>query len=158
MSQQRLFPHRFKAIGWFILVPAFFAGLYLTITDFQPGWLDAKMLSIFPSRFYGTTKAFSIISVNLANTIAGSLFIIGGLLVGFSREKNEDEFIASIRLTSLLRAVFVNYSVLLVAFIFVYETSFLSVMVYNMFTVLLLFILRFHYLLNKSLKTVPDEK
>ena len=158
MSRSFLFPNRFKLAGWILLVPGVIAGLYLTITDVEPDWLQGRMLSIFPSEFYGSKKAFSIISVNFAATLAGVFSIIGGLLVGFSKEKREDEFIASIRLSALLWAVFVNYSLLLVAFIFIYETAFLSVMVYNMFTVLLLFIMRFHYLIYKSSKSGPDEK
>ncbi|MDO9376473.1 MAG: hypothetical protein Q7T76_18760 [Ferruginibacter sp.] len=158
MSHHFLFPHKLKLLGWVILVPSIVAGLYLTITDADPSWLNAKMLSLFPSKLYGTKQAFSIISVNLAGTLAGVGCIIGGVLVGFSKEKQEDEFIASTRLSSLLWAVFVNYGLLLIAFIFVYETAFLSVMVYNMFTVLLLFIIRFNYLLFQSTKTASDEK
>jgi hypothetical protein len=71
-------------------------------------------------------------------------------MVGFSKEKIEDEYIASIRMNALVWAVFVNYSLLIVAFIFIYDLSFLNVMAYNMFTVLLLFIIRFHYLLFKK--------
>jgi biotin transporter BioY len=86
------------------------------------------------------------------------VFIIGALLVGFTKEKHEDEFIAELRLSSIFWAVWVNYIILLAAFLFVYGTPFLTVMIYNMFTVLIIFIVRFNFLLNKSTKAVPDEK
>ena len=73
-------------------------------------------------------------------------------------EKNEDEYIAGLRLSSLLWAVCVSYLLLLIAFVLVYGTPFLNVMVYNMFTVLIIFIIRFNYLLHKNSKIVPDEK
>ena len=79
-------------------------------------------------------------------------------MVGFSKEKQEDEFIAEVRLNSLLWAVAVNYILLLLAFIFVYGTPFLQVMIYNMFTILVIFIARFHYILYKNCKTFSDEK
>ena len=86
------------------------------------------------------------------------LFIIGALLVGFSKEKQEDEYIAEVRLNALLWAVLVNYCLLLAAFVFVYGLSFLTVMIYNMFTVLILFIARFHIALYRNAKNISDEK
>jgi hypothetical protein len=79
-------------------------------------------------------------------------------MVGFSKEKNEDEFIANLRLSSLLWAVLVNYGLLLLAFVFVYGFPFLNVMVYNMFTVLIIFIARFNYILHRNSNYKPDEK
>ena len=52
----------------------------------------------------------------------------------------------------------INYILLLLAFLFVYGTDFLIVMIYNMFTVLIIFIVRFNYILYKNSKTAPDEK
>lgn len=158
MSHKLLLPNRYKKPGWVILIPSFILGVCHLIFSFEPGWLNAKVLSIFPGPFSGEKKLFSILSVNLANTLIGVLFLIGALLVGFSKEKNEDEFIAKIRLSSLMWAVLVNYILLLLAFIFVYETAFLNIMMYNMFTVLLIFILRFNYLLYKTSKPETYEK
>jgi len=145
-------------IGWVIFFPSFILGFCLIIFSYEGSWLNANVLSIFPSQIFGNNKFFSVISVNLTNTIIGILFIVGCLLVGFTKEKNEDEFIAKIRLSSLLWAVFVNYLLLLIAFIFIYDTAFLSVMIYNMFTVLLIFILRFNYILYRNSKSVSNEK
>ncbi|MEP7106867.1 MAG: hypothetical protein ABI760_02780 [Ferruginibacter sp.] len=158
MSYKLLFPNKFKIFGWFILIPSFIIGVYLTIRGFDAQWLNVKVFSLFSSEIFGPNKLFSLIEVDLTNTIIGSLFIAGALLVGFSKEKNEDEFIANLRLSSLLWAVFVNYVLLFLAFILVYGTAFLTVMVYNMFTVLLIFIIRFNYILYKTSKTFPDEK
>lgn len=158
MSHKLLLPNKYKMTGWIILIPSFIFGIFITITGYQLDWLDAKMLSIFPSQILGSKEFFSVITVNFTNTIVGVLFIAGCLLVGFTKEKNEDEFIANIRLSSLLWAVFVNYSLLLIAFIFIYESAFLNVMIYNMFTVLLIFILRFNYILYINAKSVPNEK
>lgn len=148
MSKSLLLSNKFKKIGWMIFVPSFFTGLYLAVTGVEPDWLRGNMLSVFPS--LSNDRYFTIINVHLINTIVGLLFIAGGLLVGFSKEKNEDEYISRLRLSSLLWAVLVNYALLSVAFVFVYDTAFLSVMVYNMFTVLIIFIIRFNYILFRS--------
>lgn len=154
MSNSLLLPNKFKKIGWILLVPSFVVGLYLTIIGFEPKWLNGKMLSIFPTLSNG--KYFTVIDVNFMNTIVGVLFIVGGLLVSFSKEKNEDEFIAKIRLSSLLWSVLLNYVLLLFAFVFVYDTAFLNVMIYNMFTVLIIFIVRFNYILIKNSKFLSN--
>jgi hypothetical protein len=99
-----------------------------------------------------------LIEVNLANTIVGVLFIVGALLVSFSKEKNEDEFISKLRLSCLLWVVLINYLLLLVAFILIYDIGFLNVMIYNMFTVLLIFIIRFNYILYKNEQFATNEK
>ena len=79
-------------------------------------------------------------------------------MVSFSKEKREDEFIANLRLSSLLWSVWVNYILLLIAFLFIWNFDFLSVMVYNMFTILIIFIIRFNYLLYRSSKSMSDDK
>jgi uncharacterized membrane protein len=79
-------------------------------------------------------------------------------MVGFSKEKNEDEFITNLRQSSLYWAVIVNYILLLFAFVFLYGIAFLNVMLYNMFTILIIFIVRFNYVLYRTSKWKPDEK
>ena len=157
MALNLLLPNKYKSIGWLLLIPAITLGIFITVTGFEASWLNTKVFAFFPGEF-GNTQYFSIIDANLTNTIVGVLFITGAVFVGFSKEKNEDEFISNLRLSSLLWSVLVNYSLLFIAFIFVYDTAFLTVMIYNMFTVLLIFIIRFNYILYKSSKSVTCEK
>jgi hypothetical protein len=158
MINKFLLPNKFKIIGWILFIPATVLGIILTITGFQIDWLNAKVFAIFSDGAIGKAHKFGFMETNVTNTAVGVLFIIGAMLVGFSKEKKEDEFIANLRLSSLLWAVAVNYILLFLAFFFVYGTPFLTVMVYNMFTVLILFIARFNYILYRNSKTTPDEK
>ncbi len=158
MKSKLLFPNRYKLIGWCILVPATILGIILIITDFEGLTLKAKIFAIFSDELLGKPQPLSFISTNVTNTIVGILFILGSILVGFSKEKKEDEFIANLRLSSLLWAVLVNYIFLLFLFAFVYGASFLYVMIYNMFTVLVIFIVRFNYILYRNSKILSDEK
>lgn len=158
MKHSMTLPNKYKKIGWIILVPSLICGILSIISQFELEWLNATVFAIFHDEVLGKKSYFTWIDVNITNTLIGVLFITGALLVGFSREKREDEYIGGIRLSSLLWAVGVNYILLLLAFIFIYGSPFLDVMVYNMFTVLILFIARFHYILYKNSKSVPDEK
>lgn len=158
MLSKLLLPNKYKRIGWYLLIPATILGVILSFKDFEAFPIRTKVFAIFTNELFGKTQWFRITEANITNTIVGVLFIVGALFVGFSEEKREDEFIANLRLSSLLWAVWVNYGLLLLAVLFVYGTPFFTVMVYNMFTVLLIFIFRFNYLLNTSTKIVPDEK
>lgn len=158
MTNKVLLPNRYKAIGWYILIPATILGVVLLATNFEFFVLEAKVFALFNQEPFSNSDNFRIIKTNIFPTLVGALFLIGALLVSFSREKREDEFIAGLRQSSLLWAVFVNYILLLLSFLFIYGMAFLNVMLYNMFTILLIFIIRFNYILYKSSKEMPHEK
>lgn len=158
MTNKLLLPSKFKMIGWCILIPATIAGIILAITGYEADWLSTRVFAFFSDEPFRDSLFFTIIKVNITNTLIGSIFIVGAMLVCFSKEKKEDEFIANLRLSSLLWSVWVNYALLLIAFLFVYGLAFFNVMVYNMFTILIIFIIRFNYILYKNSKNMSDEK
>lgn len=152
MKTNPLLPHRFKTIGWLLFVPSLLLGIAIITTDYRPGFLNVSLPNLL-TQLNGSSLTNN--HVNLANTLAGVLLIIGGLLLVLSKEKQEDEYIAGLRLNALLWAVVVNYLLLLAAFLLLYNINFLQVMIYNMFTILLIFILRFHFLLYQAKKSNP---
>jgi hypothetical protein len=164
MNKYLLLPNRFKTFGWCILIPATIAGMYLIIKSFEVTWLKTTVFSFFGNDvvIHGTgltgKNNFTFIYLDVTNSLVGFLFLIGALLVSFSKEKSEDEFITSLRLSSLLWSVWVNYLLLLFAFLFIWNFDFILVMVYNMFTILIIFIIRFNFILYKNSKMVADEK
>ncbi|HMN33685.1 MAG: hypothetical protein IT215_02000 [Chitinophagaceae bacterium] len=158
MQSILLLPNKYKIIGWFILIPTTIFSIILMFNDFNLFKLDAKVFAIFNNEILGESQYFKFIDVDITNTVVGILLIIGALLVGFSKEKIEDEFISNLRLSSLLWAVFINYILLLFSFLFIYGVGFINVMLYNMFTVLIIFIARFNYVLYVNYKNMSDEK
>jgi FlaA1/EpsC-like NDP-sugar epimerase len=116
------------------------------------------MFTIYSGGLQKHPVVFGFTKVNLTGTIVGILFLIGAIFVAFSKEKREDEYIAGIRLESLLWATYINYGVLLFCFIFFYSFEFLYVMIFNMFTILIFFIIRFYYMLYRSDKSLSHEK
>lgn len=165
MKNKLLLPHTWKTIGWLLLIPTTIAGIVLATTGFEADWLNAKVFAVFHDDMLISQPdapseggPFSIVETNITRTVIGVLFIIGAMMVSFSKEKVEDEFIANLRLSSLMWSVWVNYVLLLLAFIFVYGLAFFNVMIYNMFTVLIIFIIRFNYLLLRNRNALVDEK
>ncbi len=157
MKANYLFPYRFKKIGWIILLPSIFFGIYSLFVEVQPEFLNVKMLALFDNPFFEHVKFFSLVKDNILDEILGVLIIIGGIFVAFSKEKFEDEFISKIRLESLVRATYLNYGILLFALLFIYNMGFFTVMIINMFTILIFFIIHFHWSLYKSKKILNEE-
>lgn len=148
MLTKILLPHRFQKIGWILLLPfslLLFASNYLS---FQLNWLtvhdeelSGNVFDIFDKNNF--TLEFALIGVFV------SLF-----LIAFSREKEEDEYIQKLRLDSLLVAFYVNTFILILGTLLFYGFGYLEFMGYNMFTIQLIFIGRFRwvlYLQEKSL-------
>ena len=159
--QNLLLPHRFKKAGWCLLVPAAILGIFTFIPGAAfPPPLYMKVFTLLNDGVLGTGGGswFIWTRVDVMPTLIGSLVIAGGLLVGFSREQMEDEFIGRLRLSALLWSVLLHYLMLLLAFLTVYGFYFIDVMLFNMFTVLILFIARFHYLLYVHSKMPDYEK
>lgn len=158
MMHKLLLPNKFKTIGWFIFIPAAIVGAILLFSGLEGYPLNAKVFAILNSEIFGKEQFFTFINTDITNTLVGILFIAGALLVGFSKEKSEDEFIANIRQSSLLLAVLINYILLIFSFAFIYGTAFINVMIFNMFTTLLIFIVRFNYILYRNSKSLALEK
>jgi hypothetical protein len=161
MKPNYLLSNQFKKIGWILFVPSLILGLLFVIFQFQPKFLDIKVFAILDSSNtpWDSWVNFCVVThTNAIDEIIGILLIISSFFIAFSKEKNEDEFISKIRLESLLWATYVNYAILIFALLFVYNGSFFWVLVFNVFTILLFFIIRFNWVIRKSRKLAKDEK
>ncbi len=135
MKTNYLLPNKYKKIGWVLFLTGIIIGVFLQIFDSTEDIFNLDLINNFGFEFLD-----EIISI---------LIIIGGLLVGFSKEKIEDEFIHKLRHESLVWAILLNYIILFLTVIFIYEGNFFTVLVYNMFTPLIFFIVRFNFFKTK---------
>lgn len=159
MLKQILLPNQFKLLGWILLVPSAILGFLLMLSDLESTLkINSKVFALYNDQIMGNQRHTGIISTDITNTLVGVFFILGAMMVGFSKEKKEDEYVANLRLSSLMWAVWVNYVLLLLSFIFIYGMGFFHVMIYNMFTVLIIFIGRFNIKLFINRMIPADEK
>ena len=126
-----LFPHSFQRIGWVVFAISAAIGVYILFTD--------------------NTDSY------LLNNIAIIGTSIGAILATCSREEVEDEMTGQIRLNSLLTALYINYAILIVCSLLIYDLDFLSVMLYNMFTILLIFMVVFRWKIWQVKKATENE-
>ena len=132
MTKELLLPHSFKKIGWVILIPTLLLGVLMLIDGF-----NGYPTYLMPAQ--GTA-------------------CYGGIFVACSRERIEDEMISRIRLNALLTALYVNYALLIATALCTYDLSFLYVMIYNLLTMLLIFLAVFRWKLWRLKHAVADEE
>ena len=112
MKLNYLFPNKYKKIGWLIFIPSAIIGLTTLIFELEPNSLDFNIPAIFINKLFGDKHFIGIVNNNILNEIFGVLIILSSLLVAFSKEESEDEYISKIRLESLVWAVYLNYAIL----------------------------------------------
>jgi hypothetical protein len=153
MISKFLLPHIFKIIGWVIFIPSFILGILWTAAGFE-----FKVNSPVFALWADNGQFFTIISQDIYNEIIAVPLLISLMFISFAREKNEDEYLTRIRLESLTWSIYVNTSILILSWIFIFGGGFYNIMVYNMFTVLILFIVKFYSILYKNKKQLENEK
>jgi hypothetical protein len=143
MKKLPLLPHLYQRIGFLLFVLFLALGIAYSGWDYEISWLsyhpDAKHLENFGNQ-------------NFTDELVAIGLMVSMLLISFSKEKIEDEAIQFFRLASLQWAVIVNYIILILCTLFVYGTAFLSVIMYNMFTILFIFVIRFRFVLYQHNK------
>jgi len=148
MKTRFLFPRKFIWIGWIAVI----VSILLFFLNELP-FFNLKTFAMINNEVFRDTEYFKLIQDNLQFEIASVLLIVGLIFIAFTKVKNEDEFTSKLRLESLLWATYINYGLLILAIMFVYGLGFLNVMAYNFFTILIVFIIRFRFVLWKSFKS-----
>jgi hypothetical protein len=147
MKTRFLFSHKFRRIGIVLLVViAILCGVH----QYHTGGL-------FSSTYLGNLNPIprNVWMQIIYNDILQVGIIVSLMFIGFSKEKIEDEQLSQLRLDSLQWAIYVNYGLFVLCIVFIYDWKFLSVMIFNIITPLLFFIIRFHwkiYSINRDLK------
>ncbi|MDR2563109.1 MAG: hypothetical protein LBC98_04120 [Prevotellaceae bacterium] len=152
-----LFPNKLRPLGWILLIPSAILGYFAVFKDFEFAFLDLKVLSFLHTPWNDMEAVCKVIENNITQELAGIFFIVGALLAAFSKEKIEDEYISKIRLESLLWAVYATFIIQIVCLIFLYDMAFLYSMIVNMFTLLIVFIIRYNFIIYRS-KSRNDDK
>jgi len=148
MDKILLFPHGCRKIGWGLFIPAALLGVLLLF-----GVHNGFPAFLLP----GAAEAGETLDAVCNNTVIVGL-LAGTLLIACSRERIEDEGIGRIRLNALLAALYANCAAVAAAALVTYGAEFLDIMIYNLFTLPLLFLLIFRWQLRRYAKEAADEE
>lgn len=149
MKVNYLFPSKFKWPAGILFYLLLALGLFVEASDFRPDVFNITLPALL--RFTDTPMG-KVVNNNFLNELIGLMAIFSGLVYAFSREKVEDEFVKSIRANALIWAVYTNYILLALFMLLLYDFAFFWAMMLNMFTIIIVFSLRFHWLLYRSNK------
>lgn len=151
MKTRFLFPNQFKNFGWLLFIPSVLATLIISVLNISTDeYLNISVFSIYQDSIGEIPGFFKFIKNSILDEILTIGIIVGGILVGFSKLKEEDEMISKIRYESLVWATYLNYAIIFFFTLFIFGLPYLNVLFYNMFTLILFFIIRFHYMVYKS--------
>ena len=150
MKSNYLLPNKLKPLGWCLFIIGLIGGTILYAMDYDGEIMVTKVFSIYSEPFLGDAGFFKVLENGIADELVYICIIIGGLLVGFTKEKVEDEYIYKLRTESLVWAIIFNYILLLFTIVFVYDMTFFNVLIFNVFTPLLFFVFRFNFIKLKS--------
>ena len=145
MKTNYLFPHRYKWVSGALFALAFVILIFFFVyTDYEETQLRIKVFAIADG-FLGDNVYFKVVENSVIDELLMLVVIISGLVFAFSREKQEDEMVAAIRLNSLAWATIANYMILLFCYLFIYGLPFLNVLMGAMLSQLVIFIILFRY-------------
>jgi hypothetical protein len=142
----RLLPYRLKFAG---MVLAFAGAISAIIYIFFDYKFKIPVFAVYSS--FLSTKYFTSFKTNFFDELTLLLLISGLALIVFTKEKNETEGLDSIRFRAFFRALIANTIFLLLSVIFVYGSGFIAILVVNIFS-LFIFYLLFFYLRKREKK------
>lgn len=151
MKNLTLLAHRYKTVGWILFLPGLALGILSIIGLLHFNSYEVPVF--YNSGYLGNDESkgfFMKTDIDILPNLSAVLIIVGGILVGFSREKIEDEYISMLRLKAVFWSLLVSYSFILLLFITIFGVLFYSIMILILFLPLLLYIFRFNYLILKK--------
>ncbi len=129
------------------MVLAFAGAMSAIIYIFFDYTLKIRVFAVYSSFF--ATKYFTSFKTNFLDELTLLLLVSGLALIVFTKERNETEGLNSFRLRAFLRALIANTVFLLISILFVYGSGFISILVVNIFS-LFIFYLLFFYLRKRE--------
>ncbi|TXK74358.1 hypothetical protein [Mesonia sp. HuA40] len=153
-----LFPSVYQKLGFALFILALLLLTGVLLFDWELSFLTVKVWALWDIEFLADSQYFTFIENNIIDEIILLLFILGLLFSGFSKQKNEDEYIAKTRLSSLLSAVLINYVLLVLGSFFLYGLAFYYFVLFALLGVLLIYNLKFHLNIYVQQKVLQDEE
>lgn len=131
-----LFPRGFHKLGWILFIPALVMGIIC----------------------YFNLYTFSEVAGIIVHDIVIVGITLGALFIVCSKEKCEDEMTRSIRVSSLLNALYGYSAVLIVTTLLINGIEYIRVMAFNIVLLPMLFVLIFRLEMRRYYKMSVDEE
>lgn len=147
MKTEILFPHRLKIPSLLLFLPSILLLITMQVFHVDMEWLtlEVSLPVLTDDPLFGERRFFVWVEREISYLILLTLTIISGVVFAFSREKQEDEMIGSIRKDSLIWAFYFNYAVLIFSLFAFAGFDLFLILALNILSLLLFFIIRFEW-------------
>ena len=157
MEKTYLFPSFCKKAGLGMFVPFAVAGVCMLGGWWNLEW-SLPVFALAADPLGASRGSFVTVRADVFPTLVIFGLVVSLLMICFSREKDEDEYVAQLRCRTLVVSVMASYVCLLVGNLFIYGLPFLTFLFVNLFTVLVVYALLFHYRLYRSRRSAGYEE
>ena len=157
MKKNYLLPHNFKLIGMIMLVPFLVACIWLLLGPGEAEWFTVNVPALFTLDIASTSEWFGMTVTDPVNEISMLGLLVSLVFIALSKEKDEDEMTAVVRMRSFVWSFWCTAILLLVAILFVYDYAFLLFAFASMFVCFILYICKFNYEMIKIRRTRNEE-
>lgn len=132
--------------------------LYGVCANFYPETFLPELLVSVPNNLgFGSAEILKQtdsfwIKNNFMDELLIVLIVASGLVHSFSKERQEDELVNSLRLAAMQWAIVANFCVIILGTLLIYGIPYFEFMSFSLFSLLVIYNLKFRMLYRKHLK------
>ena len=145
MKQNYLLPHGFKRVGLIMLVPFLAACIWLLCGPCEGDWFTVDVPALFTLDLARSSEWFGMTVTDPVNEICMLGLLVSLVFIALSREKDEDEMTAVVRMQSFVWSFWCTAILMLVAILFVYDLAFMYFAFASVFVCFITYICKFNY-------------
>ena len=157
MKKNYLLPHNFKLIGMIMLVPFLVACIWLLLGPGEAEWFTVNVPALFTLDLASTSEWFGMTVTDPLNEICMLGLLVSLVFIALSKEKDEDEMTAVVRMQSFVWSFWCTAVIMLIAILFVYDFAFLLFSFASVFVCFIMYICKFNYEMIKIRRVQNEE-
>lgn len=140
-------PNKIRIYGWVILLFGLILGVIRFYFGIKPEFLNIKVFAVYSKYF--ETNYFKVIENHVSEELTALLILVGLFVISFTKEKIENESVSVIRYKSFILTFYINTQIIVLSFLFVYGFGFINILVINVFSPFIIYIILSRYFLSK---------
>ena len=133
MKNKLLIPNRYKIIGWLMFAITTVIFIISSRIEWAPAILNVSY-----------THRGHVLQTNVLKEFLFTMWMIGLFMIAFSKEKNEDEYISYLRLSSWQYSIFASMAISIIGTWSIWGLNYIGFSALNMLTAPLAFIVIFN--------------
>ena len=157
MKKNYLLPHNFKMIGLIMIVPFLVACIWLLCGPCEGDWFIVDVPALFTLDIASTSEWFGMTATDPVNEISMLGLLVSLVFIALSKEKDEDEMTAVVRMQSFVWSFWCTAILMLIAILFVYDLAFMYFAFASVFVCFIMYICKFNYVMIKIRRTENEK-